>query len=109
MNIDSEIRHFSDLSSIDQARFVARFMHELTLEARNFYGAGAEQPIDPMKLRFINEIQHRLTRFIEQILIDDPSRPSDENTLRLLLAPRSEKSAGELLTAAWQRTIQSVG
>lgn len=109
MNIDSEIRHFRELSSIDQARFVARFMYELTLEARNFYGAGAEQPIDPMKLRFINEIQHRLTRFIEQILIDDPARGSDENTLRLLLAPRAEASIAELLTNAWQRTIQMVG
>jgi hypothetical protein len=109
MNIESEIRHFSGLSSIDQGRFLARFMYELTLEARNFYGAGAEQPIDPMKLRFINEIQHRLTRFLEQILIDDPARPSDENTLRLLLAPRAEQSAANLLTAAWQRTIQAVG
>jgi hypothetical protein len=108
MNIDSEIRHFSDLSSIDQARLLARFMYELTLEARNFYGKGAEQPIDPMKLRFINEIQHRLTRFIEQILIDDPARPSDENTLRLLLAPRADQSIADLLIAAWQRTIQTV-
>ena len=108
MNIDSEIRHFSSLSSIDQARFLAHFMYELTLEARNFYGAGAEQPIEPMKLRFINEIQHRLTRFIEQILIDDPARPSDDHTLRLLLAPRAEKSVAELLTNAWQRTIQAV-
>jgi hypothetical protein len=109
MNIDSEIRHFSELSAIDQARFLARFMYELTLEARNFYGPGGEQPIEPMKLRFINEIQHRLTRFIEQILIDDPARPSNENTLRLLLAPRAEKSVGDLLTAAWQRTVEAVG
>ncbi|MET0985467.1 MAG: hypothetical protein ABW034_08680, partial [Steroidobacteraceae bacterium] len=109
MNIESEIRNFTELSSIDKSRFIARFMYELTLEARNFYGAGAEQPIDPMKLRFINEIQHRLTRFVEQILIDDPSRPSDENTLRLLLAPRAEKAIGDMLTAAWQRTIQAIG
>ena len=108
MNIDSEIRHFSDLSSIDQARFLARFMYELTLEARNFYGAGAEQPIDPMKLRFINEIQYRVTRFIEQILIDDPSRPSDDVTLRLLLAPRTEKAIEGLMHAAYVRTIQAV-
>jgi hypothetical protein len=108
VNIDSEIRHFNELSSIDQSRFLARFMYELTLEARNFYGAGAEAPIDPMKLRFINEIQHRITRYIEQILIDDPARPPAEQTLRLLLAPRSEKSIEALLIAGWQRTIQAV-
>jgi hypothetical protein len=33
MNIESEIRHFSELSSIDQARFFARFIDELTLAA----------------------------------------------------------------------------
>ena len=91
MNIESEIRHFSELSSLDQARFLARFMYELTLEARNFYGPGGDSAIDANKLRFVNEIQHRVTRFIEQILIDDPARSSDEVMLRLLLAPRSRK------------------
>jgi hypothetical protein len=109
MNIDSEIRHFRDLSSIDQARYLARFLYELTLEARNFYGAGNEQPIDANKLRFINEIQHRVTRYIEQILIDDPSRPSVENTLKLLLAPRTEKTIESLVVSAWTRTVQATG
>lgn len=108
MNIDSEIRNFSELSAVEQARFMVHFMYELTLEARNFYGPGAEQHIDPMKLRFINEIQHRVTRFIEQILIDDPSRPSNDVTLRLLLAPRAEKSIESLMHAAYVRTIQAL-
>ncbi|HEU4654926.1 MAG TPA: hypothetical protein VFS47_13135 [Steroidobacteraceae bacterium] len=108
MNIESEIRHFSDLSAVDQARFLARFMYELTLEARNFYGPGGEQSIDANKLRFVNEIQHRVTRFIEQILIDDPARPSDEVTLKLLLAPRTEKTIEALVHNAYVRTIQAV-
>lgn len=108
MNIESEIRNFSELSSVDQARFMARFMYELTLEARNFYAPGGQQHIDPMKLRFINEVQHRVTRFIEQILTDDPARPSNDVTLRLLLAPRSEKAIEGLMQAAYVRTIQAV-
>jgi hypothetical protein len=108
MNIDSEIRHFSSVPAVEQARFLARFMYELTLEARNFYGPGGEQAIEPNKLRFVNEVQHRVTRFIEQILIDDPARPSDEVTLRLLLAPRAEKSIEGLVHAAWVRTIEAV-
>jgi hypothetical protein len=107
MNIESEIKHFKDLSALEQARFLARFMYELTLEARNFYGPTGEQPIDATKLRFINEIQHRITRFIEQVLLDDPARPSDDVTLRLLLAPRSEKTIEALLHAAYARTIQA--
>lgn len=108
MNIESEIRHFSELSALEQGRFLARFMYELTLEGRNFYGAAGEGAIDANKLRFINEIQHRITRFIEQILIDDPARSSDEVMLRLLLAPRAEKTIESLAHAAWIRTIQAV-
>ena len=108
MNIESELGHFSSLAAVDQARFQARFMYELTLEARNFYGPGGDQAIDPNKLRFVNEVQHRVTRFMEQILIDDPARPSDEVTLRLLLAPRAEKTIEALVHAAWVRTIQTV-
>ena len=107
MNIDSEIKHFRDLSALEQSRFLARFMYELTLEARNFYSPTGAQDIDANKLRFINEIQHRLTRYIEQVLIDDPARPSDDVTLRLLLAPRAEKSIEALLHAAYARTIQA--
>jgi hypothetical protein len=108
MNIDSEIRHFSELSALEQARFLARFMYELTLEARNFYGPGGDQAIDANKLRFVNEVQHRVTRFIEQILIDDPARASDEVTWRLLLAPRTEKAIESLVHAAYVRTIQAI-
>ena len=108
MNIESEIRNFSELSALEQARFMARFMYELTLEGRNFYAPGGQQNIDAIKLRFINEVQHRVTRFIEQILIDDPSRPSDDVTLRLLLAPRAEKAIEGLMHAAYSRTIQAV-
>ena len=31
MNIDSEIKHFRDLSALEQSRFLARFMYEMTL------------------------------------------------------------------------------
>lgn len=109
MNIESEIRNFVELSSIDKARFLTRFMYELTLEARNFYGPGGNQDIDANKLRFVNEIQHRVTRFIEQILIDDPARSGDDVMLKLLLAPRSEKTIEALVQSAYTRTIQAVG
>jgi hypothetical protein len=108
MNIDSEIRHFNELSPLDQARFMARFMYELTLEARNFYSPSGEQAIDANKLRFINEIQHRVTRFIEQILIDDPARTSNDAMLKLLLTPRTEKTVDGLVQAAYVRTIQVI-
>jgi hypothetical protein len=108
MNLQSEIRNFCELSPLDKARFLVRLMYELTLEARGFYSASGLHDIDPIKLRFINEIQHRLTRFIEQILIDDPARSADDVLLRLILAPRAEKAVEELLHAAYVRTIQAL-
>ena len=108
MNLQSEIRNFVELSPLDKARFLVRFMYELTLEARGFYTATGVQDIDMAKLRFINEIQHRLTRFIEQILIDDPARSADDILLRLLLAPRAEKAIEDMLHAAYVRTIQAL-
>ena len=106
MNLQSEIRNFVELPPLDKARFLVRFMYELTLEARGFYTATGVADMDVAKLRFINEIQHRLTRFIEQILIDDPARPADDIMLRLMLAPRSEKNIEDLMLAAYFRTIQ---
>ena len=108
MNLDSEIRHFEELSALEKARLLAHFMYEMTLEARNFYASASDQPIDLHKMRFIIEVQHRVSRFIEQILIDDPSRPSNDVTLRLLLAPRTEKVIEGLMHAAYVRTIQAV-
>ena len=107
MNIESEIKHFKDLSALEQSRFLARFMYEMTLEARNFYSPNGNQDIDASKLRFINELQHRITRFIEQVLLDDPGRPSDDMMMRLMLAPRGEKTIEAMLHGAYARTIQA--
>lgn len=109
MNLDSEIRNFEGLASLEKARLLAHFMYEMTLEARNFYAAGGDQPMDVHKMRFIIEVQHRVTRFIEQILVDDPARSSDEMMLRLLLAPRAEKAIEGLVHSAYTRTIQALG
>ena len=71
-------------------------------------GLPEQATMDPHKLRFVNEVQHRVTRFIEQILIDDPARSSDEVMLRLLLAPRAEKAIEGLVHSAYTRTIQAI-
>ena len=50
-----------------------------------------------------------LTDDIGEILIDDPARPSEENVLKLLLAPRTEKTIETLVFSAWTRTVQATG
>jgi hypothetical protein len=106
MNLQSEIQYFTELSAANQARLLALFLHELSVEARGTYGANPDQVNDGARLRFVNEMVMRLTRFIEQVLGDDHTRPQEEVVLRMLLSPRADKSAERLIINAYRRAIQ---
>jgi hypothetical protein len=105
VNLQSEIQYFAELQPLDQARLLAVFLHELTVEARSTYGNGVEQVQDPGRLRFVNEIVCRLSRFTEQLLADDRNRPGDEVVMRMLLSPRNDKPAERLVFNAYRRAI----
>ncbi|HTC16089.1 MAG TPA: hypothetical protein VK695_09855 [Steroidobacteraceae bacterium] len=105
MNLNSEIEFFADLRVVDKARLLNLFLHELAEEARATYGAG-EQVHDGAHLRFVNELYHRLTRVIEQLLAEEATRPGDDVVLRMLLAPRADKVAERLVFNAYARAIQ---
>jgi hypothetical protein len=107
MNLKSEIEFFSELQLLDKARLLNLFLHELAEEARGTYGASLDQVHDPVHLRFANELTHRLTRVIEQLLAEDATRPADDIVLRMLLAPRADKVAERLVYNAYGRAIQS--
>jgi hypothetical protein len=106
MNLQSEIQYFNELAAGNQARLLALFLHELSVEARGTYGANPDQVNDGARLRFVNEIVTRLTRFIEQVLGDDHTRPPDDVIFRMLLSPRADKSAERLILNAYRRAIQ---
>ena len=105
MNLNSEIAYFAELRVVDKARLLNLFLHELAEEARGTYGAG-DQVHDGAHLRFVNELFHRLTRVIEQLMAEDATRPADEVVLRMLLAPRADKVAERLVFNAYTRAIQ---
>jgi len=105
VNLQSEIEYFSDLDPVDQARLLAVFLHELSVEARSTYGAAADQVHDGALLRFVNEIVCRLARFIEQLLADDQLRPTDEVVMRMLLSPRADQGAERLIANAYRRAM----
>lgn len=106
MNLDSEIQYFSELAYIDKARLLNLFLHELCETARSTYGAAAEAVHDGLHLRFANELTHRLTRLIEQLLAQDDTRPTDDVVLRMLLAPRADKLAEQWIYSAYARAIR---
>jgi hypothetical protein len=105
MNLQSEIDYFNDLQPMDQARLLAVFLHELSVEARTTYGPSADQVHDGARLRFVNEIVCRLARFIEQLLADDETRPGDDVVMRMLLSPRADQAAERLVINAYRRAI----
>jgi len=105
VNLQSEIEYFSEVQPVDQARLLSVFLHELAIEARSTYGAGVDQVHDGARLRFVNEIVCRLAGFIEQLLADDHTRPADDVVLRMLLSPRADTVAQELVLNAYRRAI----
>lgn len=105
MNLRSEIEFYSELRLVDKARLLNLVLHELAEEARGTYGPG-DQVHDAAHLRFANELVHRLTRVIEQLLAEEATRPSDEVVLRMLLSPRADKVAERLVYNAYGRAIQ---
>lgn len=106
MNLPSEIQFFAELDPVGQARLLALLLHELSIEARATYGSSAEQVQDGARLRFVNEMNARLARYIEQVLSDEPGRPGPDVLLRMLLAPRADKAAERLVISAYRRAIQ---
>jgi hypothetical protein len=103
MNIQSEIEFFSDLGLVDKARFVARLIHEIGEEAK--VGAGDGQ--DLTRLRFANEMSQRLSRFVYQVLSEDPARPQDDILVRMLLGTRADKQAERVVQNAYRRVLTS--
>ncbi len=106
MNLNSEIEFFAELRLLDKARLLNLFLHELAEEARSTYGPGVEQVHDAAHLRFVNELMHRLTRVVEQLLAEDATRPADDVVLRMLLSARADKVAERLVFNAYSRAIQ---
>jgi exoribonuclease II len=98
MNIQSEIEFFSDLTVVDKARFMARLMVEIGDEVK----AG---PVEVSRLRFANEINHRLGRLIYQLLSEDTARPKDDVIIRMLLGARADKDAERIVSNAYRRIV----
>src|SRR5580704_15526083 len=84
MNLRSEIEFYSELRLLDKARLLNLFLHEIAEEARGTYGPGNGEVHDTAHLRFVNELMHRLTRVIEQLLAEEATRPADDVAERLV-------------------------
>jgi hypothetical protein len=108
VNLQSEIVYYSELGLTDKARLLASFLAELTSEARATYGASQDAVHDAVHLRFANEMCNRITRLIEQYLVDDNTRPADDVVLRMILSARADKTAERMVQNAYRRALQNL-
>jgi hypothetical protein len=106
MNLQSEIDYFNDMAALDQARFLALLLHEISVEARQTYGSAADLIGDGLRMRFLNEMVCRIARFTEQLLAEDANRPANDVLMRMLLAPRTDKTAQQMILNAYRRATQ---
>ena len=107
MNLQSEIAYYTEIGAQDKARLMASFLTELTTEARGTYGASQDAVHDAAHLRFVNEMCNRICKLIEQYLGDDNTRPGDDVVLRMVLAPRADKTAEKMIHNAYRRALQN--
>ena len=100
MNIQSEIDFFSELGTIDKARFMLSVAAEIAEEAK-IGAAGGELT----RMKFTNEINQRLMRFANQLISEDTSRPQDDVIIRMLLSVRVDKEAERIVHNAYARVL----
>jgi hypothetical protein len=85
MNICDAIDTFSHYSSQEKSDFLIRLAHALTILARETYEVGGEGLTQPIRLRLINEIQHRVMGFLVALQEPDIRRYPDEVLVKIIL------------------------
>ena len=106
VNLQSEIEYFSDLQPVDQARLLAVFLHELAVEARSTYGAGAEQVHDAARVCASSTRSSAAWRASSSSCWPTiTTRPADDVVMRMLLSPRADQAAERLVMNAYRRAM----
>jgi hypothetical protein len=92
---------FSALTEEQQALVLAAYAHELTVLARDGYEAGTERLSDPLLLRRINEVQHRVTAAISSRLKNNKERYPDEVLIDIIAG--GDDGLGKQLRSSFRR------
>jgi hypothetical protein len=85
MDLSEATRRLSALSAEAQLRLLASFGHNLTVAARDTYEFQAPGVREPMRLRQINEIQHRVLAHILALSKSNQFRYPDDVLISIML------------------------
>jgi hypothetical protein len=83
-----------------KARFLSQLAHLITVSARDTYEAGTERVIKPEQLRRINEIQHRITACLRDVIAENVEASFVESTAQCALV-NSDEELNDSMTWSW--------
>ncbi len=108
MDAASARRILASLTPDKNARMLAMLCHELTILARDTYGEANEVGA-PSRLRAINEIEHRMTGFLMEILEHEGSDYPHDAIIRIYFCDRDDEHLQRLLAFSFERAICRFG
>lgn len=88
-------------------RFLARLSWEITIAGRNSYEVGTDQIAKPTHLRRVNEVQHRVTACLSQLLEDKCPNGFIQSVAQMVLAEEDDELRG-ILKWSWVQAKQYV-
>ncbi len=103
MTTHEAIAVFSSYSPAEKQEFLAGFIFELTVIARDSYEAGQAGLNNPQRVRRINEAQHRLSSFLSALLRDDARRYPDDALIKIVLEQPDDETLAQELSEAFAR------
>jgi hypothetical protein len=107
--VESETEWIASVAPDVAARFLARLSWEVTFVGRDSYEAGTDELTKPRQLRKINELQHRITACLSQLLEGKCPDGFLESIARMVLTERDDELE-HILQGTWieaKKYIQS--
>ena len=101
--VQQALETFCKYAPHEKIDFLVQFAHALTILARDTYAVGEEGLTNPLRLRIINEIQHRVTGCLMALRKNDSKRYPDDVLVRILLDHPEDLSS----TAPIARNVSS--
>lgn len=104
MKVEEAIEIFSNLTADEQKSFLAYLSHYLTVAARDAYEPETENITNQPKMRWINEVQHRISYHLLALLENNSERYPDDILIRMIL----EHSGSKNFEAEIKRAFEQV-
>ncbi len=104
MEKQAAVDFISSLPRERKAKFCASLCRELTIIARAGYDL-PDRSLECARLRAVNEIQHRMTAILDELL-DGEREDHDERIVWIFLGQRDDRYLQELLRWAFERVAR---